>query len=96
MLLNWSIVLQVVVVPCGITASLSDADKKDLMDKCADLADTLKKGGIRVKGDYRDNYSPGWKFNHWELKASFFWEHRGIVNKYGVTYTLIVCNIHES
>ena len=20
-------------------------------------------------GDYRDNYSPGWKFNHWELKG---------------------------
>lgn len=24
---------------------------------------------IRVEGDYRDNYSPGWKFNHWELKG---------------------------
>ena len=22
-----------------------------------------------MKGDYRDNYSPGWKFNHWELKG---------------------------
>ena len=20
-------------------------------------------------GDYRDNYKPGWKFNHWELKG---------------------------
>lgn len=20
-------------------------------------------------GDYRDNYSPGWKFNHWEVKG---------------------------
>lgn len=20
-------------------------------------------------GDYRDNVSPGWKFNHWELKG---------------------------
>lgn len=24
---------------------------------------------IRVDTDLRDNYSPGWKFNHWELKV---------------------------
>lgn len=24
---------------------------------------------ISFIGDYRDNYSPGWKFNHWELKG---------------------------
>lgn len=62
-------VVQAVIVPCGITASLSDADRKELMDKCSALEKTLKAGGIRVRGDYRDNYSPGWKFNHWELKG---------------------------
>ena len=25
--------------------------------------------GFSFTGDYRDNYSPGWKFNHWELKG---------------------------
>ncbi len=29
----------------------------------------LKDAGVRVSGDYRENYSPGWKFNHWELKG---------------------------
>ena len=24
---------------------------------------------VELIGDYRDNYSPGWKFNHWELKG---------------------------
>lgn len=24
---------------------------------------------IRADTDLRDNYSPGWKFNHWELKV---------------------------
>lgn len=24
---------------------------------------------IRADVDLRDNYSPGWKFNHWELKV---------------------------
>ena len=63
---------QVVVVPCGITVNLSEADRKDLMDKCADLVQTLKSAGVRARGDYRDNYSPGWKFNHWELKVCAF------------------------
>lgn len=27
---------------------------------------------IRAHVDLRDNYSPGWKFNHWELKVFTF------------------------
>ncbi|PNF14364.1 hypothetical protein B7P43_G03421 [Cryptotermes secundus] len=60
---------QVVIVPCGITASMKDIDRKALIGSCEELEATLKAAGIRVKGDYRDNYSPGWKFNHWELKG---------------------------
>jgi len=44
-------------------------DKKALVDKCDELCATLKAAGIRASGDFRDNYSPGWKFNHWELKV---------------------------
>jgi prolyl-tRNA synthetase len=29
----------------------------------------LKKSDIRVHYDNRDNYNPGWKYNHWELKG---------------------------
>jgi len=25
---------------------------------------------IRADTDLRENYSPGWKFNHWELKVN--------------------------
>ena len=25
--------------------------------------------GLRSKLDDRDNYTPGWKYNHWELKG---------------------------
>lgn len=60
---------QVVIVPCGITASLSDSDKKLLMDTCEALENELRNASVKVKGDYRENYSPGWKFNHWELKG---------------------------
>ena len=39
------------------------------MKTCKDVEATLKAGGIRVLGDYRDNYAPGWKFNDWEMKG---------------------------
>ncbi|XP_071447313.1 bifunctional glutamate/proline--tRNA ligase-like [Hetaerina americana] len=61
--------VQVVIVPCGITAKMAEEEKKKLIDACVTLEDEFKKQQIRVKGDYRDNYSPGWKFNHWELKG---------------------------
>ncbi|XP_012942923.1 bifunctional glutamate/proline--tRNA ligase [Aplysia californica] len=61
--------LQTVIVPCGVTASMSEADANQLYDKCSEVAKSLKAAGIRSKADVRDNYSPGWKFNHWELKG---------------------------
>ncbi|XP_060579607.1 LOW QUALITY PROTEIN: bifunctional glutamate/proline--tRNA ligase-like [Ruditapes philippinarum] len=61
--------LQAVIVPCGITANLSQGDNDKLMDACVAFKKTLAQGGVRVKEDLRDNYSPGWKFNHWELKG---------------------------
>lgn len=61
--------VQVVIVPCGITASTTDKDRQALLDECKRYEDGLCKAGVRAKGDYRDNYSPGWKYNHWELKV---------------------------
>ncbi|CAL8404112.1 unnamed protein product [Boreogadus saida] len=61
--------LQVIIIPCGITASLPEAEKDLLMAKCTQYNSCLLKADIRVKADVRDNYSPGWKFNHWELKG---------------------------
>ncbi|KAG0418197.1 hypothetical protein HPB47_005035 [Ixodes persulcatus] len=60
---------QVVIVPCGITAAMSEDQKAALIKFCQDFEATLDAAGVRCKGDYRDNYSPGWKFNHWELKG---------------------------
>ncbi|KAH8042831.1 hypothetical protein HPB51_025883 [Rhipicephalus microplus] len=60
---------QIVIVPCGITAAMSEEQKAALIKFCQNFESTLSKEGIRCKGDYRDNYSPGWKFNHWELKG---------------------------
>lgn len=61
--------IQVVIVPCGVTVSMKEEEKKALFASCSELEECLRKENIRVQGDYRDNYSPGWKFNHWELKG---------------------------
>ncbi len=61
--------IQVVVVPCGITAKTSDETRAQINSACDNLAKTLKKSGIRVKADLRDGYTPGYKFNDWEQKG---------------------------
>ena len=58
-----------VIIPCGITASLSADDRATLYTFCKEVESELSNAGVRVSGDYRENYSPGWKFNHWELKV---------------------------
>lgn len=61
--------IQVIVVPCGITVNTNDAERAELLNTCQALEKQLCAKGVRCEGDYRDNYSPGWKFNHWELKG---------------------------
>lgn len=60
---------QVVIVPCGITASLAEPEKQKLVESCKGMEKLLKGVKVRTEFDDRDNYSPGWKFNHWELKG---------------------------
>ncbi|KAL9936048.1 hypothetical protein V8E36_004890 [Tilletia maclaganii] len=61
--------IQVVIVPCGITVKTKEEDRKALIDACDRVTKTLKDAGIRTKFDDRDNYSPGYKFNDWELRG---------------------------
>lgn len=61
--------IQIIIIPCGITAGLSESARKQLQDSCNNLEADLTRSNLKVKGDYRANYSPGWKFNHWELKG---------------------------
>lgn len=61
--------IQAIIVPCGLTANTKDDEREQLLQSCKSLEALLNSNGIRCEGDYRDNYSPGWKFNHWELKG---------------------------
>ncbi|KAJ6873201.1 hypothetical protein NC651_032156 [Populus alba x Populus x berolinensis] len=57
--------VQVIVVP----VPFKDANTQGIFDACAATVDTLCEAGIRAEADYRDNYSPGWKYSHWEMKG---------------------------
>ena len=61
--------IQVIVIPCGITAKTTDEQRAAINGACDELATTLKKAGIRAKADLRDAYTPGYKFNDWEQKV---------------------------
>jgi prolyl-tRNA synthetase len=61
--------VQVVIVPVGITAKTSDADRTKLYDEIRGLAQRLKDARVRVYFDQREGYSPGYKFNDHELKG---------------------------
>ncbi|MBU4456465.1 MAG: proline--tRNA ligase [Nanoarchaeota archaeon] len=53
---------QIVIVPIVFEDS-----KKNVLNKVKEIAKQLK--SLNVEIDDRDNYSPGWKFNEWEMKG---------------------------
>lgn len=60
---------QVVIVPCGLTVKTTKEARDSLYHDISRIEKELRTAGIRVKADIRDSYSPGWKFNDWELKG---------------------------
>ena len=61
--------IQVVVIAVGITVKTTDEQRKEIYDACDKLERDLKQAGVRAKYDARDNYSPAYKFNDWELRG---------------------------
>ncbi|GLJ11146.1 hypothetical protein SUGI_0144460 [Cryptomeria japonica] len=57
--------LQAIVIP----VPYKDADTQAILEECIKTVQTLRAAGIRIEEDLRDNYSPGWKYSHWELKG---------------------------
>ena len=56
--------IQIVIVPI-----FRDKDSKVVKSKALEVANVLRRSGIRVKVDERDEYTSGWKFNEWEVKG---------------------------
>ncbi|CAF2060035.1 unnamed protein product [Brassica oleracea] len=57
--------IQVIVIP----VPFKDADTKEISKACSAVKDALREAGIRAKEDLSDNYSPKWKYSHWEIKG---------------------------
>ena len=57
--------VQVVVIPCGMSSDKS----QELNTYCEQFVEVLKGAGVRGRADLRGHYSPGWKYNHWEMKG---------------------------
>ncbi len=57
--------VQVVIVPIPYKG----ADPAAIAAKAKEVADQLTRKGISVVLDDRQEYTPGWKFNNWELKG---------------------------
>ncbi|KAK2789156.1 ribose-phosphate pyrophosphokinase 1 [Emmonsiellopsis sp. PD_33] len=60
--------VQTVIVPVGITARTTDEERATLYAEIDALATVIEAAGVRVEVDKRE-YSPGWKFNDWELRG---------------------------
>jgi len=56
--------VQVVIVPI-----YSKTNYEVITAKSNEIAKVLTEAGVRIEGDFRQNYKPGWKFNHWETKG---------------------------
>lgn len=61
--------IQVVLIPVGLTAKHTEEEKKQHNDQVRALAEILRDADVRVETDFREGYSPGYKFNDWELKG---------------------------
>jgi prolyl-tRNA synthetase len=57
--------IQVIVIP----VPFKNADTMAIKGACESTVYTLNQAGIRAEMDARDNYSPGWKYSHWEMKG---------------------------
>jgi prolyl-tRNA synthetase len=55
--------VQVIIVPI-----MFDRTKKEVLEKAESIGTILKKD-FRVEIDSRDGYTPGWKFNEWEMRG---------------------------
>ncbi|CBZ55652.1 putative prolyl-tRNA synthetase [Neospora caninum Liverpool] len=57
--------VQVIIIPI----LFKDENTAEIVAKCRELKALLEKADIRVRIDDRPNYTPGWKYNHWEVKG---------------------------
>ena len=56
---------QVVIVPLYF----KDQQNEQVLELCLKIKSVLLGQEVRCHLDNRDNYTPGWKYNYWEMKG---------------------------
>jgi prolyl-tRNA synthetase len=56
---------KVVVIPIYYKAD----EKKKVLQKVKEILEELARGNITALADYRESYTPGYKYNEWEMKG---------------------------
>jgi prolyl-tRNA synthetase len=56
---------KVVIIPIYY----KEDDKKKVLKKVKEIIEQLEKEGIAAIADYREAYTPGYKYNEWEMKG---------------------------
>ncbi|MDO8588425.1 MAG: proline--tRNA ligase [Armatimonadota bacterium] len=57
--------IQAVIVPISKT----DEEREQVLPAAEDIFKRLQAAGVRVKLDARTEFTPGWKFNEWEMRG---------------------------
>ena len=57
--------IQVVIIPIY----KNDNDKENVIEKVNEITNSLESKNLRVHMDSREEFTPGYKFNDWELKG---------------------------
>ena len=60
--------VQLVAIPI-VNAKMTPEDLEALNAKAGELVSVLKAAGVRCELDARSDKTPGWKYNHWEVKG---------------------------
>lgn len=60
---------QVIVIAVGLTKNTTEEVRSKVMGACKQIESDLSAAGVLVSGDYRENYTPGFKFADAELKG---------------------------
>ncbi|KAI5148881.1 bifunctional glutamyl/prolyl-tRNA synthetase [Enteropsectra breve] len=60
--------VQIIIIPVGISATTTQAEYKSLFEYTNSLRDELSTK-FRVQVDERTNNTPGFKYNHWEIRG---------------------------
>lgn len=58
--------LQVICIPTGLN---KNSPVQEIVEKISEFEQTLRSAGIRCDSDVRENYTPAWKWNHYEVRG---------------------------